>query len=131
MYMKRILYFILPLLILCCCVKHENEFDELGTIDSLFLNYSSDKKEAKIMVMVKDSAILNAISNGLKHTVRYEHDDFVKVPACCGYITLFSKGDSIKYHMRGNLLTHDESYLYLWPNLTDILDSLVLKSDSI
>ena len=119
------------MLILCCCTQHENEFDELGTIDSLFLNYRSDKKEAKIMVMVKDSVILNIVSNGLKHTVRYEHDDFVKAPACCGDITLFSKGDSIKYHMRGNLLTHDESYLYLWPNLTDILDSLVLKSDSI
>ena len=46
-------------------------------------------------------------------------------------ITLFSKGDSIKYHMRGNLLTQDESCLYLWPNLTDMLDSLVFKSDSI
>ena len=129
--MKRILYFISPLLILCCCAKHENEFDELGTIDSLFLRYYSDKKKTEIMVMVKDSAILNIVNKGLKNTVRYEHDDFVKVPGCCGNITLFSKGDSIKYHMRGNLLTQDESCLYLWPNLTDMLDSLVLKSDSI
>ena len=129
--MKRIVCLILPLLILCCCTKHENEFDELGTIDSLFLSYrySSDKIETK--VMVTDSAILNIVSKGLKNTVRYEHDDFVKVPGCCGYVTLFSKGDSIKYYMRGNLLTQDESCLYLWPNLTDFLDSLALKSDSI
>lgn len=137
--MKRILYFILPLLILCCCTKREkelqeNELDKLGTIDSVSCyNYEANfNAMIKANVMVTDSVILNIISNGIKNTVGHKATYFIKVPPCYGTITFFSKGDTIKYTILGNLLTHDENYYYVCPiNFADVLDSLVFKNDSI
>lgn len=133
MYMKRILYFILPLLILCCCAQHEkesqeNELDKLSTIDSVSC-YNTEKDEE---IIVNDSAVLRIVSNGIKNTVVHKREYYLKVPPYYGTITFYANGEMFKYKIRGDLLTQNEEFYYeCSTNLQTLMDSLVFKSDSI
>ena len=133
MYMKRILYFILPLLTLCCCAKHEkelpkNELDKLGTIDSVSC-YNTEKDEE---IIVNDSAVLRIVSNGIKNTVVHKREYYLKVPPYYGTITFYANGEMFKYKILGDLLTQNGDFYYeCSTNFQTLMDSLVFKSESI
>ena len=135
-HMKRIIYFLLLSFTLCSCniydkkiYEVDNDLTELDLTNYSLYCYNEERKEG---VIINDPFVRDAINNGMKNSVAYRRDYFIKVPAYYGSFTFFTKGDTVKYNIQGNLLTRNKEVYYACDvNFQELLDSLVFKRDSI
>ena len=135
-HMKRIIYFLLLSFTLCSCnidYKKIYEVDnDLAELDLTNYSLSCYNRERMEVVIINDSFVRDAINNGMKNSVAYRRDYFIKVPAYYGSLTFFTKDDTIKYDIRGRLLTRNKEIYYACDvNFHELLDSLVFNRDSI
>ena len=133
--MKRIIYFLLLSFTLCSCniydkkiYEVDNDLTELDLTNYSLSCYNEERKEEVII----DPFVRDAINNGMKNSVAYRRYYFIKVPAYYGSFTFFTKGDTIKYDILGDLLTRNKEVYYACDvNFQELLDSLVFNRDSI